>query len=69
MTRASLPRMRAAVDAAHSYVRYGGVELRQAVDVVCDELQIPAEDDRRIVTNALERRISGRPATIERAAG
>lgn len=66
MTRASLPRMRAAVDAAASY---GGVELRQAVDVVCDELQIPAEDDRRIVTNALERRISGRPATIERAAG
>lgn len=65
MTSASLTEIRDAVDRAAAYAGpLGPLPLPVAIDLACDELGIPLDRDRRIVRNALERRLaaSGEPA-------
>jgi hypothetical protein len=51
-----LSEVRYAVEAVVSYVEQSGRRLDEAVDVVCDELGIPSDADRRVIRNGAAKR-------------
>jgi len=61
-----LSEIRYAVDAVVSFVEQSGRRIEFAVDVVCDELGIPRDSDRRVIRNGAARRML---REVERAGG
>lgn len=57
--RASLPVVRLAIDTAFAYVNLSpGVRVLDAVDVTCDHQGLFDDRDRRLIRNAVERRLA-----------